>query len=98
MLENGRAVKFIWGTLLLYIALPAITRIPGLPSLAFIPLTVLFLVFWLGFPYAFHKDKQYVQERYEWEPSKLYYLGVLPSIIGIVFVLGYLYEREKKAK
>ena len=89
--------NFILVTGLVYFFTPAVAELAE-GSLILIVNAVIFLVFWIGFPFALHKDRKYMKKNFDWESSKLYYLGFLPSYIGLIFVLGYLYERDKKAK
>lgn len=89
------SLRFIQVTVFVYLISTIVFRIPSLPEPAVISASLIFLVFWLGFPYALHKDRQYVSEKYGWDSSKWHYLGFLPSIVGIIFIVNYLYKRDK---
>lgn len=42
-----------------------------------------------------YKDRKVVRNSTEWSPSRLYYLGFVPSFIGAAVILYYLYKRNK---
>lgn len=87
--------RFLFGTLLAYIVTSAIYDTTFLPEPILAAVAIVFLVFWLGMPLALRRDKRYVAEHSEWNPSWVYYLGFLPGYLGLGVLAYYLYKRTK---
>lgn len=86
------SMLFLLGTACVYLLSGVVQYLPDLGGLVF---AAVFVVFWLGFPFALHYDKRFVSENSDWRPSRLYYFGLLPSYLGLAVVGIYLYKRRE---
>lgn len=87
--------RFLFGTLFAYIISSALYDATFIPDSILVVVALFFLVFWLGMPIALRRDKRYVAEHSEWNPSRVYYLGFLPGYLGLGVLAYYLYKRTK---
>lgn len=81
---------FLVGTFFVYAGIGILQILPFPLAVVF---GVIFVVFWLGYPIALYYDRKYVAEQSDWNPSRLYYLGILPGYRGLAAVGHYLYKR-----
>lgn len=90
--------KALFATAMVYLLASSITVLPEgylIADLIIVLTALSFLVLWLGFPYILYKDRKQIFNNTDWNPSKLYYFGFLPSILGAIVILVYLYRRNK---
>lgn len=88
--------RFLFGTVFAYLMSFTIFEVPFIPEPVLNIAAVIFVVFWLGMPIALRRDKRYVAEHADWNPSTAYYLGFLPGYLGLGIVGYYLYKRNEK--
>lgn len=93
-----KSLRFIQATAFVYLLSLVFFQASNLPNPVVLLGGLIFMIFWLGFPYALYKDRIYLSREYGWESSKLHYLGFLPSIIGLLFILNYLWKRDKNVE
>lgn len=97
--ENAtRWSKILFATAMLYLLASSMTAFPESNELLNIILAIIAFIFlglWISFPYVLYKDRKQMFKETEWNPSKLYYFGFLPSPIGAAVILLYLYRRNK---
>lgn len=84
---------FITGTLLLYIAALGVNVLPYPINYL---VAFLFFIFWLGYPIAFYYDRKYVSRESDWTPSRWFYFGFVPGLLGVILVAYYVYKRNDK--
>lgn len=97
--ENAtRWSKMLFATAMIYLFSSGITLLPEGNVIfdTLIALTgIAFFILWLSFPYVLYKDRKQIYTNTDWRPSKLYYFGFLPSLVGTAVILLYLYRRNK---
>lgn len=49
-------------------------------------------------PISTYTDIKFIREKTTWDPSKLYYISIIPGIIGPVTIALYLYKRHRVFK
>lgn len=87
--------KVLVATFLVYIMLGGITVLPegGVFDLLGLLFLGAFVVCWIPFPIWLYNDRKRVVEETDYSPSKLYYLGWLPSYLGAGAIVIYLHRR-----
>lgn len=87
--------KLLALTFFAYVAVGGVALVPSGGAFDTLRLVLLgiFTAFWVPFPVWLYMDRKRVLAETDYSPSKLYYLGWLPSYLGAPFVILYLAQR-----
>lgn len=56
-------------------------------------ISIFFIIFIAGYPFVFHQDRVYLEQKTGWRPTKWFFLGMVPGGIGFFFILYYIFKR-----